>query len=136
MALKPLFLLQNCKNHPAAGTPAPSVTRLSCNGLFSTGPKLDNFCAKKHLLLVQAPSLLAKPWLRLRSRFTSSCASLLQTNFSSDYTCRIQNQLINAAGLICLFFKDEYKIVALKYQFLCAKVQSIIWCPPPPPISS
>ena len=37
---------------------APSVTRLSSNGLFSTGPKLDNFCAKKHLLLVQAPSLL------------------------------------------------------------------------------
>ena len=25
---------------------APSVTRLSSNGLFSTGPKLDNYCAK------------------------------------------------------------------------------------------
>ena len=23
-----------------------SETRLSCNGLFSTGPKLDNFCVK------------------------------------------------------------------------------------------
>ena len=34
------------KNHPAAGGYAPFVTRLSCNGLFSTGPKLDNFGAK------------------------------------------------------------------------------------------
>ena len=31
---------------PAAEGSAPSVIRLSCNGLFSTGPKLDNFCAK------------------------------------------------------------------------------------------
>ena len=46
MALNMLFLLQNRKNHPAAGGSAPSVTRLSCNGLFSTGPKLDNFYAK------------------------------------------------------------------------------------------
>ena len=34
------------KNRPAAGGSAPSVTRLSSNGLFSTGPKLDNFYAK------------------------------------------------------------------------------------------
>ena len=57
MALKLLFLPQNRKNHPAAGGSAPSVTRLSCNGSFSTGPKLDDFGAKKHLLMVQAPSL-------------------------------------------------------------------------------
>ena len=44
--IKSLFLLQNWKNHPAAWGSAPSVTRLSSNGLFSTGPKLDNFCAK------------------------------------------------------------------------------------------
>ena len=31
---------------PAAGGSAPSVTRLSCNGLFRTGSKLNNFCAK------------------------------------------------------------------------------------------
>ena len=24
----------------------PSVTRMSCNGLFSVGPKVDKFCAK------------------------------------------------------------------------------------------
>ena len=44
--IKLLFLPQNCKNHPAVEGSAPSVTRLSCNGLFSTEPKLDNFCAK------------------------------------------------------------------------------------------
>ena len=31
---------------PKAGGSTPSVTRLSCNSLFSTGPKLDNFCSK------------------------------------------------------------------------------------------
>ena len=31
MALKLLFLPQNCKNHPTAGGSASSVTRLSCN---------------------------------------------------------------------------------------------------------
>ena len=46
MALKLLFLQQNRKNHPAAGGSARSATRLSRNGLFSTGPKLNNFCAK------------------------------------------------------------------------------------------
>ena len=55
MALISLFLPQNRKNHPAAGGSVPCVTRLSCNGLFSTGPKLDNFCAKK-LPLVQVLS--------------------------------------------------------------------------------
>ena len=46
MALKSLFLPQNRKNHASAGGSALSATRLSCNGLFSTGPKLDNICAK------------------------------------------------------------------------------------------
>ena len=46
MALKSQFLPQNCKNYLGAEGSAPSVTRLSSNGLFSTGPKLDNFCAK------------------------------------------------------------------------------------------
>ena len=46
MALKLLFLPQNCKNHPAAEGSSPSETRLSSNGLFSTELKLDDFCAK------------------------------------------------------------------------------------------
>ena len=39
---------------------------------------------------------------------------------------------------MCVFFKDEYNIVALKYQFLGAKVQSIFTVPPifgPEPLS-
>ena len=40
------FCRKIAKSPPAAGGSAPSVTRLSCVGLFSTGPKLDNFCAK------------------------------------------------------------------------------------------
>ena len=88
----------NRKNRPAGGGSAPFVTRLSSNGMFSTGPKLDNFCAKT-FLLVHAPSLLAKPWLCFWLH------SLQQTYFSSDYTGHMQNELINAAGLICLFFQ-------------------------------
>ena len=57
MALKLLFLPQNRKNHPAAGGFAPSVTRLSCNGLFSMGPKLDNFYAKTVTFGSSPPSL-------------------------------------------------------------------------------
>ena len=44
------FLPQNHKNHSATGgsaPQAPSVIRLSYIDLFSTGPKLDNFWAKK-----------------------------------------------------------------------------------------
>ena len=60
--IKSLFLPKNRKNHPAAGGCAPYVTRLNCNGLFNTGPKLDNFCAKN--IYFWFKPLLAKPWLR------------------------------------------------------------------------
>ena len=60
IALKSLFLPKNPKNHPAAGGSAPSVTRLSCIGLYSMGPKLDNFCAKNIYLWFKPPSLLTK----------------------------------------------------------------------------
>ena len=47
---------------------SPSVTRLSSNGLFSTGPKLDNFCAKNIYFWFKPPlSYLTKPWLRFWS---------------------------------------------------------------------
>ena len=78
MALKSQFLPQNCKNRPGAEGSAPSVTRLSSNGLFSTGPKLDNFP------FGSPTSLLAKSWL------TFWLHLLLQTKFSSDDTGRMQ----------------------------------------------
>ena len=83
MVLKLQFLLQNCKNCPRAEGSVPSVTRLSSNGLFSAGPKLDNFCAK-NIFLVHASSLLAKFWL------TFWLHLFLQTNFSSDHTGRMR----------------------------------------------
>ena len=51
-------VIENCKNHPASGGSAPRrlCDMVSCIGLLSTGPKLDNFCAK-NLLMVQALSL-------------------------------------------------------------------------------
>ena len=59
--------LQNLTSSSGALPLTLSVIRLSCIGLFSIGPKLGNFCAKKldlfcakKLDLVQVPSLLAK----------------------------------------------------------------------------
>ena len=51
----------NCKNHAAAGGSDPSVTRLSCNGLFSTGPKLDSFCAKNIYFWFKPPLSYQNP---------------------------------------------------------------------------
>ena len=70
--------------------PGPSVIRLSCIGLFSTGPKLDNVCTKK-ILWVQTPYLLTKSWLRFWLRYgfknvrimiemTLNCYLLLQNH--------------------------------------------------------
>ena len=102
------------------------MTRLSYICLFSTGPKLDNYCPKKDLLLVQAPSLLAESWLHFWSH------SLLQTDFSSDYTGRIRNDLISCRVYTSLFLNMNTKLLksriicCVKHQFLCAKVQSIL----------
>ena len=70
MALKSLFLPKNRKNHPAAGGSASSVTRLSCIGLFSTGPKLDNFCAKKTYTVGSSPFSFSKTLVALLLAFT------------------------------------------------------------------
>ena len=94
------FCRKNNKNRPAAGalTPKPPfVTHLSCISLFSSGPKLHIFCAKKFLLLFQASSLLAKFWLRFWSH------SLPLTDFSSDFKGRIRNEQRKAAGFMPLF---------------------------------
>ena len=39
----------------------PFVTRLSSNGLFSTGPKLDNFCAKNIYFWFKLPLSYRNP---------------------------------------------------------------------------
>ena len=124
MALELLLLPQKSSSGWGRCPQAPSVISLSCIRLFSSGPKLDNFCARNiDLRFTRALSLLAKPLLHFRSH------SLLQTDFLSGYTGCIRNELINVAGLCVSFFKDEYKIVAVKYQFLCAEVQFILVLP-------
>ena len=71
-------MAQNHQSHPAAGAlpPGPSVIRLSCIGLFSTGPKLDNFCTKKFTLGSNPLSLnkilaalLVALWLQKRANY-------------------------------------------------------------------
>ena len=71
MALKLQFLPQNRKNRPAAVGSAPSVTCLSSNGLLSTGPKLDSFCAK-NIPFGSCPLSLTQTLLALLIAFTSA----------------------------------------------------------------
>ena len=71
MALKLVFLPQNRKNHPAPGGYVPSVTRLSCNGWFSTVPKLDIFWAK-NIYFWFKPLSLRKTLVALLVAFTSA----------------------------------------------------------------
>ena len=98
MALKSQFLPQNCKNCPGAEGSAPSVTRLSSNGLFSTGPKLDNFCAK-NISFGSRPLSLNKILVDFLVAFTPA------NKFYKRLYGPHANELINAAGLICIFFQ-------------------------------
>ena len=54
---------------PSSWGSALSVTHLSCNGLFSTGPKLDNFCAK-NIYFWFKPLSLSKTLVALLVAFT------------------------------------------------------------------
>ena len=120
MALKLLFLPQNRKNRPAAGGSALSVTCLSSNGLFSTRPKLDSFCAK-NIPFGSRPLSLRKTLLALLIAFTPA-----DIFFKRLYQPHAKRANKRYRAYMYLFFKDEYKIVALKYQLLCAKIQSIL----------
>ena len=103
--LKLLFLQQNYENRSSTeALPPPEasfVIRLTCISLFSTEPKLDNFCGKQKTksFWFKPPSLFTKSWFRFWSHL------LPQTDFSSLYMGLIQKELKNAAGLK-LFFSD------------------------------
>ena len=113
MALKLLFLPKNCKNHLAAGG-LPSTWRAWVASFVQRGTYIRQFLCNEHLLLVKASSLLAKPWLRFWSH------SLMQRDVSSDSAGRIQNELINAAGLIHLFFQRWIQNCSFKISvFVC-----------------
>ena len=82
MASKLRFLLQNNKIRPSAGGSVPQilfVIRLSCISLFSTGPKLYNFCAKEINFWFK-PLPLSKIVVALLVAFTAA-----DVDFSIDY---------------------------------------------------
>ena len=116
MVLKLLFLPQNCKNYPAAGAlPSGSLCdTLGCIGLFSTGPKESNFCAKTFTF---GSSLLSlrKTLVTLLVGFT------LAGRFSSDFTGRIRNELINAARIVRLFFQTLIQNYSSKVSVFACK---------------
>ena len=85
----------------SAALQAPFLIRLSCISLFSTGPKIDNFSAKK-CLLAQALLPLSKILIALLVAFTTVA------DFSSECMGRRRNELRNAAGLISLVKKRVY----------------------------
>ena len=102
--IKLLSLPKNCKNHPAAGGLAPSVTRLSCNGLFSTGPKLDNFCAKNIYF-----------WFKLLSLSKTLVALLVAITpadrfFKRLYGPHMKGAIKRCRAYVCLFSKMNTKL--------------------------
>ena len=120
LALKSLSLPQNRKHHAAAGGSGPSVTRLSSNGLFSTGPKLDNFCSKNIYFWFKPPLSYQNPGC------ASGCIHPADIFFKRLYRPHSKRANKRCRAYMYLFSKMNKKIVALKYQFLCAKVQSIL----------
>ena len=98
-----------------------NVTCLRSNGLFSTGPKLDNVWAK-NIYFWFKPLFFSKTLVALLVAFTP--ADIFFKRLYRPHA-KLANKRCRAYMYEC-FFKDEYKIVALKYQFLCAKVPSIL----------
>ena len=102
MALKSPFFASTSQKSPSGRAALPqttSVIRLTCSGLFSTGPKLDNFCAKKKLLL-QSPS--SKQTLGRASARTHCRQIFKRSNSYRPYTKRANKRFR-------IFFRHEYK---------------------------
>ena len=114
MALKSQFLPQNCKNRPGAEGSAPYVTRLISNGLFSTGPKLDNFCAK-NIPFGSRPFSLSKILVDFLVAFTPA------NKFFKRLYGPHANELINAAGPRNFFFYHGF--ADLLRHILCPNLQ-------------
>ena len=102
----------------------PSVTRLICNGLFSTGPKWDNFCAKT-FTFGSSPLSLSKTLVALLVAFHSR-----RQIFQAIIRGRIRNELINVTGLIFLFFQRWIQNCSFKISvFMCKS--SVFFIVPP-----
>ena len=104
MTLKLLFVAAKSQKLPRRWElcpQAPSVTSLSCIGLFSTGPKVDKFCAKK-FTLGASPLPLSKFLVVLLVPFTAADRFFKQLHRPQ------KKQLINTARLIRLFFSNMH----------------------------
>ena len=129
MASKLLFFAAKSQKPPSGWglcPQAPFVIHLSCIGLFSSRPELDNFCANK-FTFDSRHSLLLKSCLRFWSN------SQLQTDFSSNCMRRIRNELMNATRLLRLFFQTWIQgfwnspvLCSRKYQLLCVKFSRLV----------
>ena len=109
---------------PAGGGSAPSVTtHFSCNDLFSTGPKLDNFRARNIYFWFSLFSL-SKTLVALLVAFTS--ADRFFKRLYGPHTKRA----INAAGLICLFFQRCIQNGSFKMSIFMCK-SSVCFIVPP-----
>ena len=102
--IKLLSLPKNRKNHPAAGGLAPSVTHLSCNGLFSTGPKLDNFCAKNIYFWFKL-LFLSKTLVALLVAITPA-----DRFFKRLYGPHTKGAIKRCRAYVCLFLKMNTKL--------------------------
>ena len=111
MALKSLFFPAKSQKSPSGWglcPHTPSVIRLSCNSLFSLGPKLDNFRGK-NLLMAQFP--LSKSWLRFWSHL------LLATDgfFMRLYGPHTKRTKKRCWRYVSLFFRHEYEIFKIAH---------------------
>ena len=103
MALKSLFFPAKSRISPSGWglcPHTPSVMCLSCNSLFSMGPKLDNFCGKNLLMALIA--------LLLASTATDGFFKRLY----GPHTKRAKKRCWR---YVSLFFRHEYEIFKIAH---------------------
>ena len=111
----------------------PSVIRLSCISLFSTGPKLDNFCAKKfHFGLIHLP--LSQILVALLVAFTAA-DRLFKQLYGPD------TKRVETLPVLYDFFSD-INAKLLKFRIICSREISVfmckssVYCSAPPPLAA
>ena len=93
------FLPQNCKNCSAAEGSAHrplSVIRLGCISLFSTQPKLDNFCAKMFTF-----GSSSSPLIKILVERLVACTKQIAQADANRFADETRQETLSA--FICLF---------------------------------
>ena len=112
LVLKSLFFPAKSQKSPSGWglcPHTPSVIRLSCNNLFSMGPKLDNFCGKKvtHGFIPLIKILVA---LLVASTATDGFFKRLY----GPHTKRAKKRCWR---YVSLFFRHEFEIFKIAHNF-------------------